>query len=234
MLLSEISHRILRDEVATRRISIRAIVLPLAEFKCDLFFVADLFLSFLSLSLLAFILLYSGVLSWSSVSLRRFIAPFDRSSQFDRSVKCIRTKLSKATVSNNLDSAYECIAKVGLFDLFLLDWRIRNESNLRSSKSCGTNHETNISSQFVVFYTSCRAPVYLFIKSGSDFCKWVFKFSLQLHCNSMLIVQKIIFHSKIPVYHRHEIMGGGGKCEVFAWNCFSRAYSISSKLKDHR
>lgn len=130
------------------------------------------------LSLLAFILLYSGVLSWSSVSLRRFIAPFDRSSQFDRSVKCIRTKLSRATVSNNLDSAYECIAKVGLFDLFLLDWRIRNESNLRNSKSCGTNHETNISSQFVVFYTPCRAPVYLFIKSGSDFGKWVFKFSL--------------------------------------------------------
>lgn len=50
VLLSQISHRILRDEVATRRISIRAIVLPLAEFKCDLFFVADLFLSFLSLS----------------------------------------------------------------------------------------------------------------------------------------------------------------------------------------
>jgi len=118
---------IFSDEVIIRRISICAIVFPLAESKCDFFVVIFSFL-LASLFLLAFILLHFGVLSWSSMSPRRFIAPLDRSSRLDRSVKCIRTKLSKTTISNNLEFAYECIAKVGLFDLFLLDWRIWNES----------------------------------------------------------------------------------------------------------
>lgn len=35
----------------------------------------------------------------------------------------------------------------------------------------------------------------------------------------MLIVQKIIFDSKIPEHYRDEIMEK--KSEEFAWNCFS-------------
>lgn len=70
--------------------------------------------------------------------------------------------------------------------------------------------------------------IYLF-KTGFYSPNQVFKFSLQLHHNSMLIVQKIIFDSKITEHYRDY----GKKVRNLRGIISAETYSISSKLKDH-
>lgn len=188
-------------------------ILPLAEFKCDLFFVVDLFLPSLSWHSSCFTPAFSpdlpcllGDLSLRSIDLHGSIVLLN---VFARNF----LKQRFQTISNLLTNvSQKCIE---LFDLFLLDWRIYNESDLQT-RSLARQFTKQISLHDSLLHIT--GMIYLFIKLDPIPS---IKF-LNFHYN-YTVIQCWLYRKLFPILKFSSIIDTGlwKNCEVFAWNCFS-------------